>query len=67
MRKLQKLMPSAAATIAAKIRLKLQLLQDADYNVEARTRCRVKRDTQLRATLQLDCHGVQYARQLQLC
>jgi len=50
----------AKATIAAKIRLKLQLLQDADHCAEARIRCSVKRNAQVRAMIQLDCHGVQY-------
>ena len=56
-RRLQKQILPAEATVAAKIRLKLQLLQDADWNVEARTSCSVKRDLQVGAMIQLGCHG----------
>ena len=34
----------ADATIGAKIKLESQLLQDADWNVKARTRCSVERE-----------------------
>ena len=66
-RRLQQQILPAEATNAYKIGLTLQPLQGTDYSAEARTRCRVMRDAQVRAMNQLDCHGAQYARQLQGC
>jgi len=57
----------AEATVAAKIRHKLQLLQDADWNVKARIRCSVERNAQVRAMNKLGCHKARYARQCQKC